>query len=80
MPSSTLRWYCCVASMFCRSAMAREALNGSSDGLLISLLEAAFICDFVSLSVMELRSASTFRVTIEVVMRMAIRDPPDPCG
>ena len=56
--------------MLWRSAMARAALNGSSDGRLISLLEAAFICERASFSEIELRSASTLRWTIDVVIRM----------
>ena len=42
MPSSTLRWYCFVAASVWRRAIAREVSNGSSDGRVISLPEAAF--------------------------------------
>ncbi len=78
--SCTLRWYCWMAAIPPRRPIAWEAWNGSSDGRLISLPEAAFSCERVSLAATELRSASTLRWTIEVVMRVLIRDPPFRCG
>ena len=45
-------------------------------GGVISLPEAAFICVLRELVEMLLRSASTLRWTIEVVMRIAITAPP----
>jgi hypothetical protein len=59
-----------------RSAIACVVANGSSDGREISLPEAAFICVRVSFAEMLLRSASTLRWTIEVVIRIAITGPP----
>ena len=73
--SCTLRWYCWVPRELAAQPIAWEAWNGSSDGRLISLPEAAFFCGCVSLAATELRSASTLRWTIEVVMRVLIRDP-----
>ena len=74
--SSTLRWCCWLALRLWRSAIACAVANGSSDGRVISLPEADFICVLVSFAEMLLRSARTLRWTIEVVMRIAIRDPP----
>src|SRR3954471_18832342 len=68
--SSTLRWYCWVPSSDSRSASAREVLNGSSDGRVISRFDAIFCCVRVSRSETRLRSPSTLRWTMPVVMRV----------
>ena len=60
-------------------AIACEAWNGSSEGLVICLPDAACIWLRVSFSETELRSASTLRWTIEVVMRM-LTARPSRCG
>ena len=71
-----LRWYCCVASIDVRSDSARDVLNGSSDGRVISLLEAIFWCARLSRSLTRLRSARMLRWVIPVVMRVLIRARP----
>ena len=66
-----LRMYCSLAPMLDRRPIACDALNGSSEGRVISLLEAAFACVLASCEDSELRSERTLRWTMEVVMRMA---------
>ena len=73
--SCTLRWYWRFPSSDWRSAMARAAWYGSSDGREISLPDADFICSLLSLSETEFRSASTLRWSIEVVMRIVTARP-----
>ena len=68
-----LRTYCSLAPMFDRRPIAWAALNGSSDGRVISLLEAALDCVLASALCSVLRSERTLRWTMEVVMRMDYR-------
>ena len=74
-----VRTYCSLAPMLDRRPIACDALNGSSAGRVISLLEAALACVLASCVERELRSARTLRWTMEVVMRMA-KDRPFRCG
>ena len=77
--SCTLRWYCCVPSSDSRSCSARAALNGSSDGRVISRLEESLACVRVSAPLTRLRSDSTLRCVMPVVMRV-LTARPVPCG
>jgi hypothetical protein len=70
-----LRWYCLVASIEVRSAIARETLYGSSDGRVSSLLEETFCWILFSRSLTRLRSDRMLRCVIPVVMRVLIYRP-----
>jgi len=74
--SSMLDLYLSLALIAWRRPMAWAVPNGLSDGRVISLPEEALPCVRASLSEIELRSDSTLRWTIPVVMRLFIRDPP----
>src|SRR3954447_26290722 len=71
-----LRTNCSLAPMLDRRPIAWAALNGSSDGRVISFWEAALDCVLASALWSVLRSERTLRWTMEVVMRMGLE--PDP--
>ena len=68
--------YLSFAAMFWRRPIAWEVPNGLSDGRVISLPDEALLCVRASLAESELRSDSTLRCSIPVVIRVFITAPP----
>src|SRR5439155_13977540 len=78
--SPTLRWYCWVPAMSVRRLSARLVPYGSSDGRVICLPDDMRCWVFESRCETSLRSFSTDREIMLLVILVLIRDPRSRCG